>query len=294
MGIAKMQHIAILGTGRMGKGIALNILRSGRNLTVWNRSKEKAKTLIDAGAVWADTPAEAAANADAVIAMLSDDIASQEVWLGLHGAMPQMKAGTFVIECSTLSADHVEALSSEASRRGLVYIDCPVTGIPEAAEKAQLTLLVGADTDDLEKCSALLQSFSAVIRHFGNIGTGTAYKLIINLMGAVQIAGLAEGIAMAHAAGLDMNTVTAAIEHSAAASPQVVRYTSRMAENTFAEHPGFTTSLRYKDAAYAAALAQQMQVPARLGEVAKEWFDKAKELYPDQDEALVVKLMHPE
>ncbi|MBN8861081.1 MAG: NAD(P)-dependent oxidoreductase [Sphingobacteriales bacterium] len=289
-----MQQIAILGTGKMGKGIALNILRSGRNLTVWNRSKEKAKALIDAGAMWADTPAEAATNADAVIAMLADDIASKEVWLGTYGAMPQMKAGTFVIECSTLSADHVEALSSEASRRGLVYIDCPVTGIPEAAEKGQLTLLVGAATNDLEKCSALLQSFSAVIRHFGNIGTGTAYKLIINLMGAVQIAGLAEGIAMAHAAGLDMNTVTAAIEHSAAASPQVVRYTRRMAENTFAEHPGFTTSLRYKDAAYATALAQQMQVPARLGEVAKEWFGKAKELYPDRDEALVVRLMHPE
>jgi 3-hydroxyisobutyrate dehydrogenase len=67
-----------------------------------------------------------------------------------------------------------------------------------------------------------------------------------------------------------------------------------MAGNTFAENPGFTTSLRYKDAAYAAALAQQLLVPARLGEVAKEWFDKAKELYPDRDEALVVKLMHPE
>jgi 3-hydroxyisobutyrate dehydrogenase len=289
-----MQHIAILGTGRMGKGIALNILRSGRKLTVWNRSKEKTKALTDAGAVWAATPDEAAANADAVIAMLSDDIASQEVWLGSHGAMPQMKAGAFVIECSTLSSGHVEALSSEAGRCGLVYIDCPVTGIPEAAEKGQLTLLVGAAADDLEKCNALLQSFSTVIRHFGNIGTGTAYKLIINLMGAVQIAGLAEGIAMAQAAGLDMNTVAAAIEHSAAASPQVVRYIRRMAGNTFAENPGFTTSLRYKDAAYAAALAQQMQVPARLGEVAKEWFDKAKELYPDRDEALVVKLMHPE
>lgn len=289
-----MQHIAILGTGRMGKGIALNILRSGRKLTVWNRSKEKTKALTDAGAEWAATPDEAAANADAVIAMLSDDIASQEVWFGSHGAMPQMKAGAFVIECSTLSAGHVEALSSEAGRRGLVYIDCPVTGIPEAAEKGQLTLLVGAAAGDLEKCSALLQSFSAVIRHFGNIGTGTAYKLIINLMGAVQIAGLAEGIAMAHAAGLDMDTVAAAIEQSAAASPQVVRYIRRMAGNTFSENPGFTTSLRYKDAAYAAALAQQMQVPARLGEVAKEWFDKAKELYPDRDEALVVKLMHPE
>lgn len=289
-----MQQIAILGTGRMGKGIALNILRSGRNLTVWNRSKEKAKTLIDGGAVWAETPAEAAANADAVIAMLADDIASQEVWLGPYGAMSQMKADAFVIECSTLSVGHVEALSSEACRRGLVYIDCPVTGIPEVAEKGLLTLLVGASIDDLEKCSALLQSFSAVIRHFGRIGTGTAYKLIINLMGAVQIAGLAEGIAMAHARGLDMDTVTAAIEHSAAASPQVVRYTSRMAENTFAEHPGFTTSLRCKDAAYAVALAQQMQVPARLGQLAKECFDKAKELYPDQDEALIVKLMHPE
>ncbi|MFT3704585.1 MAG: NAD(P)-dependent oxidoreductase [Agriterribacter sp.] len=286
-----MNKIAVLGLGRMGTGIALSILRSGRTVTVWNRNRQKADELIHAGATWANTPAVAAADADAVISMVADDTSSREVWLGKDGAMPAMQKDSFIIECSTISVHHAKLLAASAQEYRLTYIDCPVTGIPDAARKGQISLLVGASNNDLEKCSALLQSFSKKIRHFGPVGAGTAYKLMINLMGAVQIAALAEGIAMAEKCGLDKESVISAIEDSAAASPQVVRYARRMAEKTFLETPAFTTDLRYKDALYAVELAKDMHCPAKLGETAMQWFGEAKKEYNGKDEAYVVTLM---
>ncbi|MFT3748471.1 MAG: NAD(P)-dependent oxidoreductase [Agriterribacter sp.] len=287
-----MKKTALLGLGKMGQGIALSILKSGENLTVWNRSIEKAGLVIDAGANWADTPAKAAENADFVIAMLSDDTASASAWLGKNGALQSMKPGAFVIECSTLSLDYVQKLSGAALSKGLAYIDCPVTGIPTAAAEGKLTLLTGADKHQLEICLPLLQSFSKSIKHFGAIGKGTCYKLMINLMGAVQIAALAEGIALCENLGLDTETVIESIEASAAASPQVIRYTRVMAEKKFLQDPSFTTTLRYKDAVYALELAKNTGFTARLGKVAAQWFAEAAQHYKDMDEAMVVELMH--
>ena len=286
-----MQRVAVLGLGKMGSGIAWSILRSGRTVIVWNRTKEKAKPLLDAGAIWADNPAEAAAQVDAVISMLSDDIASKKIWLGENGAMACMKHGAFVIECSTLSLDHVRKLSNAANQFNLQYIDCPVTGIPDVAAQGQITLLVGTSKENLEKCTPLLQTFSKTIRYFGEIGTGTGYKLMINLMGAVQIAALAEGIAMAEKLGLNMETVITSIETSAAASPQVIRYVRKMAEKNISSDPAFTISLRHKDAAYAMMLSDKINAPSKLGGVAKDWFAAAKEKYNNDDEAELINMM---
>ncbi|MFT4017755.1 MAG: NAD(P)-dependent oxidoreductase [Agriterribacter sp.] len=286
-----MRKIALLGLGKMGQGIALSILRSGENLMVWNRSIEKAGPVLDAGAKWADTPAKAAENADFVIAMLSDDAASATVWLGENGALQSIKPGAFVIECSTLSLDYVQKLSEAAIAKGLVYIDCPVTGIPSAAAEGKLTLLAGSEKHQLEACLPVLQSFSKSIKHFGAIGRGTCYKLMINLMGAVQIAALAEGIALCEKLGLDTETVIESIETSAAASPQVIRYTRRMAEKNFLQDPSFTTTLRHKDALYALALAKDAGFAAKLGTVATQWFAEAGQHYKNMDEAIVIDII---
>ncbi len=150
--------------------------------------------------------------ADAVVTMVADDEASRAVWLGKDGAAATMKAGALAIECSTVSYDHALDLARELRGRGLIYIDSPVTGLPDAAASGKLTLLVGADPADLENARPYLAPLSTTIRHFGGVGTGTVYKLINNLMGAIQIAGLAEGLAIAEQAGLDMKLVLEAIE----------------------------------------------------------------------------------
>src|SRR6201996_6992579 len=140
-----MPRIGFIGLGKMGHGMAARYLDAGFSVAVWNRSKAKAEDLIARGAQWATSPEDAAIDADAVVTMVADDEASRRVWLGTDGAAANMKAGTLAIECSTVSHRHVLETAREFNARGLIYIDCPVTGLPEAAAAGKLTLLVGAD-----------------------------------------------------------------------------------------------------------------------------------------------------
>src|SRR6201988_1867906 len=286
-----MPRVAFIGLGRMGHGMAGRYLDAGFTVAVWNRSKAKAEDLIARGARWANSPKDAAIDAEAVVTMVADDEAPRRVWLGSEGAAASMKAGTLAIECSTVSYAHALQLSRELASRGLIYIDCPVTGLPDAAASGKLTLLVGADAADLEKARPFLEPIGSTIRHFGAVGAGTVYKLINNLMGAIQIAGIAEGLAIAEQAGLDMKLVLEAIESGVAASPQVIRHSRRMTMRNFAGAT-FTAALRHKDAAYAVALAESLLAESPLiGRAAVESYARAKAMAPDDDEAKMIEIV---
>jgi 3-hydroxyisobutyrate dehydrogenase len=174
----------------------------------------------------------------------------------------------FAIECSTLSHDWVLELAGAAASAGLRYLDAPVTGLPAAAAAGELTLLVGADYTDLRDARPLLTPLSDRVLHFGAVGAGTAYKLMVNLMGAVQIAAAAEGMALAERAGLSPAFVADAIALGQAASPQVVRNTRRMAEDDHERNVVFTPALRLKDVEYGLALARKLGVATPFGDVA--------------------------
>ena len=286
-----MARVAFIGLGRMGHGMAGRYLDAGFSVAVWNRSKAKAEDLIARGARWATSPEDAAIDADAVVTMVADDEASRAVWLGADGAAASMKQGTLAIECSTVSHRHALDMAGELRRRGLVYVDCPVTGLPDAAASGKLTLLVGAEAADLDKARPFLAPVGSTIRHFGAVGSGTVYKLINNLMGAIQIAGIAEGLAIAEQAGLDMRLVLEAVETGVAASPQVIRHSRRMAERNFAGAT-FTAALRHKDAAYAVALAESLLAESPLvARAAVESYARAKNVAPDDDEAKMIEIV---
>src|SRR5260221_2465630 len=286
-----MTKVAFIGLGRMGHGMAGRYLDAGITVAVWNRSKAKAEDLIARGARWATSPADAADGADAVVTMVADDAASRTVWLGQDGAATKMKPGALAIECSTVSYQHALDPSRGLRGRGFVYVDSPVTGLPDAAASGKLTLLVGAEPADLEKARPYLVPLSTTIRHFGGVGTGTVYKLINNLMGAIQIAGIAEGLAIAEQAGLGIQLVLEAIETGVAASPQVIRHSKRMAARNFSGAT-FTAALRHKDAAYAVALAESLLSDAPLmGRAAVQAYDRAKAHAPDDDEGKMIEIV---
>jgi len=286
-----MTQVAFIGLGRMGHGMAGRYLDAGLSVAVWNRSKAKAEDLIARGAHWASSPAEAADGAEAVVTMVADDAASRAVWLGKEGAAGKMKAGSLAIECSTVSHQHALDMARELRGRGLTYIDCPVTGLPQAAAAGKLTLLVGADAADLDRARPYLAPIGDVVRHFGAVGTGTVFKLINNLMGAVQIASLAEGVAMAEQAGLDMNLVAEALATGAVASPQVIRHSKRMAARDFSG-ASFTSALRHKDALYAVKLAESLLVePPLVGRATVEAYARANAQMPDEDEGKMIEIV---
>jgi 3-hydroxyisobutyrate dehydrogenase len=287
-----MSRIAFVGLGRMGRGMAARLLAAGHDLTVHNRTPDTAAALTGAGARASASPRQAAQGAVAVFVMVSDDQASRSVWQGPEGILAADPAsGALAIECSTLSREWVLELAAAARARGLRYLDCPVTGLPDAAAAGELTLLIGGRAADLETARPLLAPLGADLVHFGPVGAGTAYKLIINLMGAVQIAAAAEGMALAERAGLDLAQVARAIGSGQAASPQVVRNSRRMAAGDHHRNVVFSGRLRHKDTAYAIRLAQTLGLAAPLGRTALDGLDALLALgLGDQNESSIIEV----
>jgi 3-hydroxyisobutyrate dehydrogenase len=164
-------------------------------------------------------------------------------------------------------------LAQQVRARGFRYVDAPVTGLPDAAASGTLTLLVGADAADLDAARPILTSLATRVLHFGAVGQGTVYKLMINLMGAVQIAAAAEGVVLAERAGLDLKLVADAVASGQAASPQVVRNVRRFASGDHG-NVNFTPALRLKDIDYALRLADKSGADCAFGKVAAEVYRK--------------------
>jgi 3-hydroxyisobutyrate dehydrogenase len=266
-----MARVAFVGLGNMGRGMASRLLDSGHQVNLYNRTALRAETLVRRGALLFESPKEACMGVDAVISMVADDAASRAVWLEREGilAADLAKSG-FAIECSTLSHDWVADLSTRCKAHGLRYIDAPVTGLPDAAAAGTLTLLVGAEADDLHSARGILDPLSRRIIRFGPIGAGTAYKLIVNMLGAVQIASAAEALAIAERAGLDIAVVADAIATSQAASPQVIRNTIRMVAEDHDHNIVFTSALRLKDVEYAVRFARTVGIGTPFGALAED------------------------
>jgi 3-hydroxyisobutyrate dehydrogenase len=285
-----MSKVAFVGLGNMGLGMARRLLEAGHNLNVHNRTASRAAALVRQGATFFETPLTACTGADVIVSMVADDLASRSVWLGPHGILAaKTAANALAVECSTLSHAWVMELSSEVKRRGFRYLDAPVTGLPDAAAAGDLTLLVGADAEDLETARYLLAAFSKRIIRFGEIGAGTAYKLIVNMLGAVQIASAAEAMAIAERAGLDLYVVAEAIAAGQAASPQVIRNTRRMADNDHKRNVVFTPALRLKDVQYGLKLAQNLGIGSPFSSLAGAKFHQLCELgFVDDNESSII------
>jgi len=258
--------------------MAESLMRAGHALRLWNRSPDRARPLVEMGAALAATPREAAHGAEAAVSMVSDDEASRAVWLGEAGMLERLEPGAFVIECSTLSHAFVMELSERATQKGLHYLDCPVTGLPDAAARGELTLLVGGNEEDLVRANSFLAPLSREIVRFGPIGSGTAYKLIVNLLGAVEIAATAEAMETALRAGLDLEQVAEALAKGAAGSFHVGRQARIMSSEAHSQNLAFTTDLRRKDTRYGVALAHDLGVASALGDLTLAQFDHTSEL----------------
>lgn len=266
-------RIAFLGLGHMGQAMAGRLVAAGHDVHVYNRTPAKARELVRQGATLAATPREAAEGAKIVFAMVGDDAASRRVWLGRDGALAaKLAAKPYAVECSTLSHAWLHRLAKHATHKGVRFLDCPVTGIPVNAAAGELILFVGAERRDIAALQPVFKTLANEVVHFGPVGAGNAYKLMINLMGSVQIAALAEGLVIADRAGLDRRVVVETILKGAAASPQVVRNARQMLAGRHERDIVFPGKWRHKDAAYGLKLARALGVTAPFGTAAVRAF----------------------
>lgn len=262
----------------MGRAMIVRLLKAGHEITAYNRTPEKAQVVVDAGAKLAKTPAEAVQGADVVFSSVLNDDASRQVWTGPRGILAgSLTPGTLTAECSTLSHDWVLELAGLVQAKGLRYVDCPVAGRPDAAEAGELRVYVGGTKEDLDELRPYIEPFSKKIWHFGPVGAGTAYKLIYNLMGVIQVASVAEAMLQCEAAGIDLRAAAEAFTLGYTGSRHVAHHAATMAEGKRGQKIAFSGKGRLKDSQYGVQLAAKLGRQARVGQAATDVFNQMVE-----------------
>ncbi|HEX4309980.1 MAG TPA: NAD(P)-dependent oxidoreductase [Acidobacteriaceae bacterium] len=269
----KTTKVAFLGLGLMGSGMAARLLGAGYSLTVYNRTRAKAEPLAGLGATLADSPAEAVAGAEIIFSMLADDAACRAVWLGSDGALAAAPVDAVLVESSTVTVGWIDELNMAAQARGLALIDAPVTGSKPQAAAGQLLFLVGGDAATLEKIRPALLFMGRDAIHLGPTGSGARMKLINNFLCGVQLASLAEGIAMIERSGLDPARAVSVLTQGAPGSPLVNGVSARMMQQQYA--PNFALNLMAKDLRYAAQEGAEQGIDAITAKAALRVFENA-------------------
>ncbi len=238
--------IGFLGLGKMGMPMALRLIAAGHELRVWNRTEGKTEPVIREGAIAAATPAEAELGADAVITMLFDDAAHEEVLFGANGLLDAMSPGMLHISCSTISVALSERLTKEHAKRGIDFVAAPVFGRPNIAEQGKLwTVMAGAD-DAVAKARPLMETFSRGISVGGKEPRQAhAVKLGGNFMIGAMIQSLADSFVYAEGQGIDPEVFFEMVNSALFQSPFYAGYAKVMLHPP--EQPGATMGLGEKD-----------------------------------------------
>lgn len=280
--------VAVLGLGIMGGGMARQLLAAGFDVAVWNRSADKATPIVAAGARLASSPADAARGADMVVAMLADDDASRRAWLAPDdGALAAMQDGAIAIECSTLTVEWIRTLAGAMETGGVDFLDAPVTGSRPQAAEGKLRFLVGGDAEVAARAAPVLEAMGSETVHLGPVGSGAVLKLVNNFLCGVQVASLAEAIAMIERSGLDVTRAVDLIVGGAPGSPLLGAVSKRMLERSY--DPQFLVPLMAKDLAYAQAAFAERGIALASAAAAKARFDVAVETgHGDRDIAAII------
>jgi len=281
-------RIAFLGLGIMGGGMARRLVAAGFTVAVYNRNRAKADAI--AGATVAATPREAAAQAEFVLCMVADDVASRAMWLGVDGALAGAPQGAVVVDCSTLTVGWVKELAQAAEVCGCEFVDAPVTGSKGAAAAGDLNFLVGGSVAAVERIHPVLAPMSKTITHLGPTGSGALVKLINNFVSGVQVAAMAEALAWIEQSDLDRAKALSVLVDGVPGSPMVKIISARMTAGDFT--PNFLLKLMAKDLGYAVKERAVSGQPLATAATAHEIFQRAIDAgYGEKDMAAVIETL---
>jgi 3-hydroxyisobutyrate dehydrogenase-like beta-hydroxyacid dehydrogenase len=254
--------VGFAGLGRMGSRMAANVAAAGFELTVWNRTRERADAfLTEKGAAVADSPADLAGKADVVITMLADDAALRDVYEGDDGLLAGLRSGSMAVEMSTVGPPAVHWLRERLAPLGVGLVDAPVSGSTELAAARRIMIMAGGDEADVERVRPVLDAIGSPVLFLGPSGSGATMKLAVNdtVYGLVQAA--AEALVLAERAGIDRAKAYEVFLNSAIAAP-ALRYRETAFVRPGEEEPLFTLELAAKDLRLITGLADQ--VSARM------------------------------
>jgi 3-hydroxyisobutyrate dehydrogenase len=250
-------QLGFVGIGTMGAGMARNLVAAGHQLVVWNRTSKKAQ-LIE-GANVSPTLRELAAIADLIMICVSDTPDVESVVLGTDGLLAGLRPGTLVVDHSTISPTATRTLDETVRAQGCHWLDAPVSGGPEGANRGTLTTMVGGDKDQLDRARPYLEAYSGVITHVGPVGAGQLVKLVNQILVVGNQLASSEALLFAQAAGLDLSDTLNAVKGGAAGSWMLSNRGPQMIDGDW--RPGFTIDLQQKDLRLVLAAADELGVP---------------------------------
>jgi 3-hydroxyisobutyrate dehydrogenase len=273
----KRLKIGWIGLGTMGIPMANSLIKSGYELTVFNRNADKTQSLQEQGAAVSESPAALIAQVDIIIVMVTDDNAIKEIFQGESGLLSAQARGKTIINMSTVSPAVSIEMEALCSQQGNHYLDAPVSGSVKQATEATLIIIAGGKSEVFEKVKPVLESMGKLAIRFGDIGAGNRVKLIVNTFLAIQAQALAEAMRFAEDLQVDKTELMNVLNNSALASPFIkIKGEAVIADNF---KPAFSMNNIVKDL----KLAQDIGLCYPLGEMALNSYESAAAAYGSED-----------
>lgn len=239
------ERIGFIGLGIMGRAMALNVLQAGYAVRVWNRTASRMKPLTDEGAEAADSPADVAAGSDITITIVSDTPDVEEVILGPSGVLEGAKRGAVVVDMSTISPSATRTMAERCREKGVEMLDAPVSGGDKGAVAGTLSIMVGGGKETFDRVRPVFEAMGKTVTCCGPSGSGQATKLCNQVIGAVNLLAMSEGLVLGMKQGLDAATLLQAVSAGAAGSWTLTHLGPKVVAADMA--PGFMVKLQQKD-----------------------------------------------
>jgi 3-hydroxyisobutyrate dehydrogenase-like beta-hydroxyacid dehydrogenase len=285
-----MTKIGFIGLGVMGSRMVKRLLAAGYTVTGYNRTKSKAKELLDAGMLWADTPKAAAETSDVVISVVSDTKALAEIADGPTGVIAGLSAGKVFVDMSTVSPAAIRSLAANAKAKGAEMLDSPVSGSVATLEQGQLTMMVGGEEVAFKKVEPVLLAIGMKATYVGESGLAVSLKIATNLNIAAQMLALSEGVLLAEKAGVKREIALEVMTNSVIASP-LVKYKAPFLIN-MPDQAWFNVDMMQKDLQLALDLGKEVSTPLPTTEVSSRWLKVAQDLgFGKKDFAILIEAL---
>ena len=266
--------IGWIGTGVMGRWMCEHAMKKGYHATVYNRSKDKAKPLIDAGATFAASPKAVAEASDIVFAIVGYPKDVREVFLGTDGVLAGSKSGTILVDMTTSEPSLAREIHAAAKARGVHAIDAPVSGGDVGAKNAALSIMIGGDKDAVDAVTPIFETMGKTIIHQGGPGSGQHTKMVNQILISSNMVAVCEALLYGHKAGLNLETVLKSVTVGAAGSKALEVLGPRILKGDF--EPGFYVEHFIKDMGIALAEAEKMNLCLPGLALAKQLYESVR------------------
>lgn len=281
-----MAKLGYIGLGAMGSRVAKRLLEAGHSVIGYNRTKEKAQWLLDAGMSWGESPRAVAEAADVVFTMVTDTNALYSVVEGEQGILAGLSAGKVYVDMSTISPSASKQLAARVAERGARMLDAPVSGSVITLEQGLLSLMVGGEREVYEQVSPILLAIGPKITYMGENGQAVLMKVAINLNLHVQIMGFYEGLVMAEKGGIPREVAMEALLNSVIASPSLKYRTPFILQ--MPDEAWFNVNMMQKDMLLALEMGRKLNVPLPMVSTSNEYLTAARSMGLEKEDFAVV------